>query len=224
MTAVEFRPDLSRLQRVGMEEAVFCSGKTVAQIEAIVREGKKRKGDLLLTRLTESKHAKLQKKVQSSIDYDAISRTGIVGDRESPQGDRQVAVVTAGTSDLPVAKEAERTLFYHGISSTPFYDVGVAGLWRILSIEQELRKFMVVIVVAGMDAALASVVGGLIQSVIIAVPTSIGYGVAAGGRSALESILSSCAPGLTSVNVDNGYGAACAAIRVVNTHITKPVK
>ncbi len=216
MTNPEFRPDTERLQRVGIEEAVFCAGKTPVQIETIVLESKSQNRDLLLTRCCETKYRELQADVQSLIDYEPISATGIVGDRSLKPGEPDVAIVTAGTSDLPVAKEAQRTLLYHGIGCVPFYDVGVAGLWRILSVEQELREHCVVIVVAGMDAALASVVGGLISSVIIAVPTSVGYGVAQGGRSALESILSSCAPGVTTVNIDNGYGAACAAIRVVN--------
>ncbi len=213
-----FRPDVDRLGRIGLEEAVFCASKSAAQIEEIVWTARDIQRGLLLTRLTEDKFYQLQKDIQSIIHFDELSRTGIVGKRSMLDNAKQVAVVTAGTSDLPVAKEAERTLFYHGIDSDSFYDVGVAGLWRILSVEQELRKYRVVIIAAGMDAALPSVVGGLIPSVVIAVPTSVGYGVAEGGRSALESILSSCAPGITTVNVDNGYGAACAAIRVMNAY------
>ena len=221
MVSNQFRPDYERAQRVGIEEAVFCSGKTAAQITSIVLDSQAREHDLLLTRLTATRYAELESDVQSRIDYDSMSNTGIVGDRVQAPDEHSVAVVTAGTSDLPVAKECQRTLLFHSVGSTPFYDVGVAGLWRILGVEPELRSFPVVIVVAGMDAALASVVGGLIRSVIIAVPTSVGYGVAQGGRSALESILSSCAPGVTTVNIDNGYGAACAAIRVLNSQQSK---
>lgn len=218
MSNSEFRPDIERLSRVGIEEAVFCAGKSVAQIEMIVLDANNQSRNMLLTRCSEAQFNGLRAHIRSLIDYDEVSSTGIVGNRTVPVDAPGCAVVTAGTSDLPVAKEAQRTLEYHGVRGVPFYDVGVAGLWRILSVQDELCQFSVVIIVAGMDAALASVVGGLIPAVIIAVPTSIGYGVAQGGRSALESILSSCAPGVTTVNIDNGYGAACAAIRVLNCH------
>ncbi len=224
MSISEFRPDTDRLSRIGIEEAVFCAGKSVAQIEAIVLDAISQSRDLLLTRCAERQFEELPPQIQSLLDYDAVSGTGIVGNRSLSPDASLCAVVTAGTSDLPVATEAQRTLYYHGIKCTPFYDVGVAGLWRILSVQDELRRYSVVIIVAGMDAALASVVGGLIPSVIIAVPTSVGYGVAAGGTSALESILSSCAPGVTTVNIDNGYGAACAAIRVLNHHRLQTVQ
>ncbi len=218
MAFSDFRPDTDRLRRIGIEEAVFCASKNVSQIDAIVTDAGENQRNLLLTRLDESKFRALRKETQLAIDYEAVSATGIFGQPDLPAEPPDVAVVTAGTSDLSVAREAERTLRYHGIDCDQFYDVGVAGLWRILSIEQELRNYAVVIVVAGMDAALASVVGGLIPSVVIAVPTSVGYGVAEGGRSALESVLTSCAPGLATVNIDNGYGAACLAIRVLNFH------
>ena len=222
MSISEFRLDTDRLDRVGIEEAVFCSRKTETQIEAVVRNSADRGRSLLLTRLNERKFHSLAEDVQKLVDYESDSGTGIVGTCIVPGESQNVAVVTAGTSDLSVAKEAQRTLLYHGIAYRPFYDAGVAGLWRILSVEQELRQYPVVIVIAGMDAALASVVGGLIPSVVIAVPTSVGYGVAEGGRSALESILTSCAPGVVAVNIDNGYGAACAAIRILNTRRSSP--
>ncbi|MXW47170.1 MAG: nickel pincer cofactor biosynthesis protein LarB [Gammaproteobacteria bacterium] len=218
MLVPEFKPDTERRQRIGIEEAVFCYSKTVSQIESIVIDAKESQRNLFLTRMSKTKYSELEETIQSLIDYEAVAGTGIVGDRPVVEGSYDVAVVTAGTSDLPAAREAERTLQYHGFGTNSFYDVGVAGLWRILNVEQEIRRFSVVIVVAGMDAALASVVGGLIPSVIIAVPTSVGYGVAEGGRSALESVLSSCAPGVATVNIDNGYGAACAAIRVLSAH------
>lgn len=217
MAISDFRPDTDRLRRIGIEEAVFCASKNVSQIEAIVADAGENRRKLLLTRLEESKFRALRKDIRTAIDYEAVSQTGIFGKPESPAEPPAVAVVTAGTSDLSVAREAERTLCYHGVGSNQFYDVGVAGLWRILSIEHELRNYAVVIAVAGMDAALASVIGGLIPSVVVAVPTSVGYGVAQGGRSALESVLTSCAPGLATVNIDNGYGAACLAIRVLKS-------
>ena len=127
-----------------------------------------------------------------------------------------VAVVAAGTSDVPVAREALRTLHYQGRGATLIADVGVAGLWRLTQRVEEIRAHLVVIVAAGMDAALPSVVGGLVASPVIAVPTSVGYGVAEGGHTALNSVLASCAPGITVVNIDNGYGAACAALRLLH--------
>jgi NCAIR mutase (PurE)-related protein len=123
--------------------------------------------------------------------------------------------VVAGSSDVGVAREVERTLTFNRIASRLFVDVGVAGLWRLTSRLPEISALPVIVAIAGMDAALPTVLGGLIPSAIIAVPTSVGYGVAQGGRTALNAILASCAPGITTVNIDNGYGAACAAIRIL---------
>jgi NCAIR mutase (PurE)-related protein len=130
-------------------------------------------------------------------------------------GPARVAVVTAGTSDLPAAMEAARTLRFDGQQVFRVADVGVAGLWRLLARIEELRSYPVLIVAAGMDAALPSVIGGLVPGAVIALPTSVGYGVASGGTTALHAALASCAPGVTVVNIDNGYGAACAALRIV---------
>ena len=213
----DFMPDLDRQNRVGLDEAVLCEFKTPEQIERIVEKSESKGLNLLLTRLKQDDYSELKESVRSLIDYEEISRTGIVGTCPKPSSSRQIAIVTAGTSDVGVAREAVRTLLFHGIGSEEFYDVGVAGLWRVMKIESNLRQKSVVIVVAGMDAALPSVIAGLIPAAIIAVPTSVGYGVAEGGYSALESILSSCAPGLATVNIDNGYGAACAVIRIINS-------
>ena len=213
----DFMPDLDRQNRVGLDEAVLCEFKTPEQIERIVEKSESKGVNLLLTRLKQDDYSELKEPVRSLIDYEEISRTGIVGTCPKPSSSRQIAIVTAGTSDVGVAREAVRTLLFHGIGSEEFYDVGVAGLWRVMKIESNLRQKSAVIVVAGMDAALPSVIAGLIPAAIIAVPTSVGYGVAEGGYSALESILSSCAPGLATVNIDNGYGAACAVIRIINS-------
>jgi len=124
-------------------------------------------------------------------------------------------VVTAGTSDVPVSEEALRTLRFHGEDAVRVADVGVAGLWRLMARLEQLRTLPVLIVAAGMDAALPSVLAGLVGGAVIAVPTSVGYGVAAGGHAALHAVLASCAPGLVVVNIDNGYGAACAALRIL---------
>ncbi|SDP64120.1 AIR carboxylase [Desulforhopalus singaporensis] len=128
----------------------------------------------------------------------------------------RIAIVSAGTSDGPVAWEAARTITYLGIANDIYEDCGVAGLWRLTERLDEINTADAVIVVAGLDAALLSVIGGLTSRPIIGVPTSVGYGVAAKGKAALASMLSSCAPGVTIMNIDNGYGAACAAARIVN--------
>lgn len=212
----DFQPDDERSDRTGLDEAVFCESKRIDQIERIILYAKRKGRRQLLTRLNPENFSALNEEVRKVVDYEEISRTGIVGDCPEPRDSDQIAVVAAGTSDVGVAREAVRTLTYHGRSCTEFYDVGVAGLWRIMGIENQLRRMSIVVVVAGMDAALPTVVAGLTPASIIAVPTSVGYGVAEGGRSALETILSSCSPGVVTVNIDNGFGAACAAIRIMN--------
>ena len=211
----EFKFDLERKGRIGLDEAVFCEGKTADQISAIIDSVVARAGGLLLTRLDEVKLAVLRARHGAGIDFDSLSRTAIVGQPHPPSGSAPVAIVMAGTSDLPVGREAARTLMFAGQAHREFIDVGVAGLWRLLERAEEIRVAPVVIVAAGMDAALVSVVGGLVGGAVIALPTSIGYGVAMGGDTALRAALASCAPGVTVVNIDNGYGAACAALRIM---------
>jgi NCAIR mutase (PurE)-related protein len=208
----DFVLDYQRPERLGFGEAIFCAGKTAGQIDSIVAEAHGRSG-LLLTRLSSDVHATLT--TQHLLDYDPLSRTAFLGREETAQAATcEIAIVTAGTSDLPVAQEAARTLQFNNISPLLIADVGVAGLWRLLRRIDEIRRIPVVIVVAGMDAALPTVLGGLVPGCIIAVPTSVGYGVATGGRAALDAMLASCAPGIVVVNIDNGYGAACAALRI----------
>ena len=212
VTSTEFVLDEIRTARLGFGEAVFCAGKSAPQIAAIVDHATV---PMLLTRLDPAKFAALPERQQSALDYDAVSCTAFSGAPLPASGPAQVAIVTAGTSDVPVAREAMRTLAFQGHEARLVADVGVAGLWRLLRRLDDLRSARVVIVAAGMDAALPSVLGGLMGGVIIAVPTSVGYGVAAGGQTALNSILASCAPGIVTVNIDNGYGAGIAALRVL---------
>jgi hypothetical protein len=207
--------DLQRAARLGFDEAIFCSGKTVEHIARILDQAHEKGLPLLLTRLHQTQFTELPEHQRSRIDYEPVSRTGFFGSPHASNGDARVAIVAAGTSDVPVSREAARTLRYYGAPNVEITDVGVAGLWRLLDRIEEIRRMSVVIAVAGMDAALPTVIGGLVPGVIIGVPTSVGYGVAAGGQSALNSMLSSCAPGLTVMNIDNGYGAACAALRVL---------
>ena len=210
----EFKVDFERGARIGLDEALFCEGKTVEQISAIVDAVKAKTGRLLLTRLDPSKYEALSARDGDELDFDPLSRTAILGQPHPALVAPPVAIVMAGTSDLPVGREAARTLAFAGHAYREYTDIGVAGLWRLLERIDDIRSSPVVIVAAGMDAALVSVVGGLVSSAVIALPTSVGYGVARGGATALNAALASCAPGISVVNIDNGYGAACAALRI----------
>ena len=214
--ADEIMLDFARAERIGLEEAIYAAGKSPAQIDAILDLAAERGARLLITRLDEDKHQRLSSRHRDRLDFCPVSRTAVLGAFHPAAGPARIAIVAAGTSDVPVAREAERTLAYRGEAATLIADVGVAGLWRLTRRIEEIRAHPVTIVVAGMDAALASVLGGLVAGAVIAVPTSVGYGVAEGGRPALEAMLASCAPGLAVVNIDNGYGAACAALRLMH--------
>ena len=216
MTAREIVPDDSRPARIGFDETVYSAGKSPRQIDALLARSIESNGRLFLTRLNAGSFDALAPAHRASLDYDPVSRTAVLGTgADSGPGPARIAVVTAGTSDVPVAKEAVRTLAYYGESALEVYDVGVAGLWRLLDRLEEIRAMPVVIAVAGMEASLPSVVGGQVPGLVVAVPTSNGYGVSAGGRVALDASLSSCAQGLAVVNIDNGYGAACVALRAL---------
>lgn len=219
MVERDIKLDFQRRVRLGLDEAIFCGHKTLAQLTAILEQARERDTTLLLTRLDELQFAALSESYRAHMDYELVSRTAYYGivPAPAPASAPTVAVVTAGTSDIAVSREAARTLIYHGVSCQEINDVGVAGLWRLLERAAELRPFPVVIVTAGMDAALPSVIAGLVPGLVIAVPSSIGYGVAQGGETALRATLASCAPGIVVVNIDNGYGAACAALKIVNS-------
>jgi hypothetical protein len=219
MAEREVTLDFQRPDRLGFDEAILCARKSPAQLAAILDQAAARGASLLLTRLEPAALAALGTGQRAQIDYDPTSRTGFFA-WASPALDPpvQVAVVTAGSSDVAIAREAVRTLAYYGVGAAEIYDVGVAGLWRLLQRVEELRALPVVIAIAGMDAALPSVIGGLVPGLVIAVPTSTGYGVARGGETALNAALVSCAPGVVVCNIDNGYGAACAALRALRGH------
>lgn len=204
-----------------MPEAVLCSAKTAAQLAVIVQDHIDHGEPALLTRLPAARLDDLPPASAASLDHDPVSETAIIGG-SLPARPGTVAVVAAGTSDQRVAAEAARTLTFSGISAEMFIDVGVAGMWRLEARLEEIRTFDVVIAVAGMDAALVSVLGGLVAQPIIAVPTSVGYGVAQGGTAALNSALASCAQGVAVVNIDNGFGGACAALRVLSWRHPEP--
>jgi NCAIR mutase (PurE)-related protein len=213
----DFRLDWQRAERIGLSEAVLCAPKSVAQIDAIVAHAVELDERLLLTRLGPRKLARLAASARSVLDYEAVSRTAILGGMPAPRASGRIAIVSGGTSDAPVALEAARTLTFEGEAGTLVHDVGVAGLWRLLERIDEIRRHRVVIAVAGMEGALFSVLAGLVPGAVIAVPTSVGFGVGKGGRAALHAALSSCASGLLVVNIDNGFGAAHAALRMIGT-------
>ena len=211
---IDFEIDWEREARTGVAEALLCDGKSVTQIGAILEAAEGRR--LLLTRLDGAKLAELPAALRRHIDFDPLSRTAFFGTVEEPTI-AGAGIVCAGTSDLPVAREAARSLAFAGYQAPLIADVGVAGLWRLMRRIELIRSFSVVIAIAGMEGALFSVLAGLVDAPIIAVPTSIGYGVATGGHAALTSALASCAPGLVVVNIDNGFGSACAAIRILRS-------
>jgi hypothetical protein len=211
----EFRLDWERHERTGTSEAVLCEPKSAAQIDAILAHASGLGRRLLLTRLGPGKFRRLSQEARDALDYEAESRTAILGGMPAICGASRVAIVCGGTSDLAVARESLRTLAFAGESATLLADVGVAGLWRLMERLDDIRRHRVVIAVAGMEGALFSVLAGLVHCAMIAVPTSIGYGVAEGGRAALNAALASCASGLMVVNIDNGFGAAHAALRIL---------
>tara|TARA_B100000029_G_scaffold201168_1_gene199388 strand:- start:1603 stop:2331 length:729 start_codon:yes stop_codon:yes gene_type:complete len=213
----EIKLDWDRTDRIGLAETIFCLQKSVEQIQSILEEARKNNAPLLLTRLSSEKHSALSEEVSSDLDYDPVSQTAFFKKSDFPveQNTPEVAVVAAGTSDAGVAREALRTLEFNGFGAKAIFDVGVAGIWRLMERVEEIRKHPVVIAVAGMDAALPTVLGGLVPGAIIALPTSTGYGASRNGETALSACLSSCAPGVVVCNIDNGYGAACAAIRIL---------
>jgi NCAIR mutase (PurE)-related protein len=213
MTDMEVQLDFDREARTGIGEAVFCTGKTMSQLSTICQQLDADKR-MLFTRLEPAQYSEIEAKFPSLLDYDAQSRTAWCHPRPVT-GDARIAIITGGSTDVAVAREASRTLGFYGFNTTSIDDIGVAGLWRLMNRIDEIKSHKIVIAIAGMDAALPTVLGGLIPSSIIAVPTSVGYGMTRGGETALNSLLVSCASGITVTNIDNGYGAACAAIRIM---------
>lgn len=208
--------DHGRTARIGLPEAVFCEGKSYSSLlELLDHFGRGAGHPVLFTRLAPAVYNRLPERIQGLYDYDPLSRTAF-GEALPQREHGHVSIVSAGTADGFVTWEAARTLEYLGIQHTVFEDCGVAGLWRLTERLKDINTSDAIIVVAGLDAALLSVMGGLTPKPVFGVPTSIGYGAAKGGQAALFSMLASCAPGVGVMNIDNGYGAACSAARVVN--------
>jgi NCAIR mutase (PurE)-related protein len=208
------RVDHHRELRNGFGEVVFGAGKAPDELAAIVARLLDASGRVLVTRLAPDAAATLCDAVPG-LTYHARARIAVRADRPSRAIDGLVLVVSAGTADLPVAEEAALCAEFLGARVERLFDVGVSGIHRLLAEHARLRSAAVIIVVAGMEGALPSVVGGLVAAPVIAVPTSVGYGTSFGGTAALLAMLNSCAAGLVVVNVDNGFGAAAAAIRIL---------
>jgi NCAIR mutase (PurE)-related protein len=209
--------DHHRALRQGFPEVIYGAGKTPEQIRDIALRIAALGDGLLVTRLSDDAGELLEKSIPG-IERNRLGRTAhLAGRTPPPAGNGTVSIVTAGTSDLPVAEEAAVTLTALGNCVARITDVGVAGIHRVLAKRDELTSAAVVIVIAGMDGALPSVIGGLVGAPVIAVPTSVGYGAAFQGIAPLLTMLNSCAAGITVVNIDNGFGAAVAASRITHT-------
>ena len=209
--------DMDRKERTGMQEVIYCAHKTSEQICGIIEAMLERGAENILCTRLKRRSAKLIRERLGEgheLFYSDISRIGVVDWKKSEAPVGNIAVVCAGTSDLPVAEEAALTAEVLGNRVTRITDVGVAGIHRLLDKKSLLENARVVVVIAGMEGALASVVGGLVECPVLAVPTSVGYGANFGGLSALLSMLNSCASGVSVVNIDNGFGAAVSASKI----------
>ena len=206
--------DHHRELRNGSPEVIYCPGKTVPQIKKIIQSLRKADSNILATKLTGDAYKKLKTSLPKNAEYNEQGQTLVIRNTKPIQNKGLIIIITAGTADIPVAEEAAATARLMGSRIETIFDVGVAGLHRLLDNMEQIHKARVLIVVAGMEGALASVVGGLVSQPIVAVPTSIGYGASFGGISALLTMLNSCATGIAVVNIDNGFGAGCMAHRI----------
>jgi NCAIR mutase (PurE)-related protein len=200
--------DTHRCLRKGFPEVIFCAGKTGEQVRAIFR--KKKRSDFIMATRAEKWMYRAVRKIRKDIVYDETARIVYAGRKRKKKG-RRVIVATAGTADIPVAEEAAVTAELMGNTVERVYDIGVAGIHRTVMNRKRLSRANVVIVVAGMEGALASIVGGMVERPVIAVPTSVGYGANFDGLAPLLTMLNACAPGIAVVNIDNGFGAGYMA-------------
>ena len=206
--------DHHRSLRNGFAEVVYGKGKTAGQLVAIIQSLYKAKSDILVTKLEHNAYENIQQELPPECIYDNISLTLVLSKKQNRNKIGRIIIVSAGTADMPIAEEARITSEFFGSKTEKLFDVGVAGIHRLLDKINLLREARVIIVIAGMDGALASVVGGLVSSPVIAVPTSIGYGASFNGVSALLAMLNSCSSGVATVNIDNGFGAGCIAHKI----------
>jgi len=213
----DIRFDFQRRERLGFIEAIWGQDKSIGQLKRLSENLLGKNEIVFITRINREKAISLLDLYENARFHEE-AKCLIIGDNLNKiNTNKKVAIISGGTSDLPVTLEAQLALNIHGVNCQSFIDVGVAGLHRLISQLDEINKYDVLIVCAGMEGALATVVGGLLAQPIIAVPVSIGYGVSKNGITALNSMLSSCSPGIAVMNVDNGYGAAMAALRIIKS-------
>ena len=211
----DIRFDFQRRDRIGLVEAIWGENKTKDQLIRVCEQVLCKKEVVLITRINSEKANHLLD-IYGDARFVEEANCLIIGENLNKfETNKKVGIISGGTSDLPVTLEAKLALEIYGVSCQTFVDVGVAGLHRLFSVIEEINQHDVLIVCAGMEGALATVVGGLLPQPIIAVPVSVGYGVSKNGQTALNSMLSSCAPGIAVMNIDNGYGAAMAALRIL---------
>ena len=214
---LDFRFDFQRRERIGLIEAIWGADKSVDQLKRLSKEVLQKKEVVFITRINNDKANFLLKTFKNGRFFEEANCL-IIGENPNPLStNKKVAIISGGSSDLSVTLEAKLSLEIYGVSCETFIDVGVAGLHRLIKLIEDINKYDVLIVCAGMEGALATVIGGLLPQPIIAVPVSVGYGVSKNGETALNSMLSSCAPGIAVMNIDNGYGAAMAAIRIIKS-------
>jgi NCAIR mutase (PurE)-related protein len=207
----EVRLDYDREKRKGVGEVVYCSGKSDEQLSGIAEDVRARRVNMAFSRLN-PRQAGLISRGEPPLTYDPVSRLGTIEFSPAPKLAASVAVVTAGSSDVPAASEAAGIAEFFGCEVKRYFDVGAAGLHRLLKVIPDIREADIAIVAAGMDGVLPTIVTGLVPCLVIGLPTSVGYGVASGGNTALNTMLSSCSPGMVVVNIDNGVGAGLAAV------------
>ena len=212
---IDIRFDFQRRERIGLIEAIWGADKSIDQLKRISEEVLLKKEVVFITRINREKANYLLDLYQEGRFYEEANCLIIGENSNKLSTNKKVAIISGGSSDLSVTLEAKLSLEIYGVNCQSFIDVGVAGLHRLLSQIEKINNYDVLIVCAGMEGALATVIGGLLPQPIIAVPVSVGYGVSRNGETALNSMLSSCAPGIAVMNIDNGYGAAMAALRII---------
>ena len=214
---LDIRFDFQRRERIGLIEAIWGQDKSIDQLKRVTEYVLSKNEVVFITRINSEKAKNLLNLYDDARFYEEAKCLIIGKNLNKLYTNKKVAIISGGSSDLPVTLEAQLALELYGVNCHSFIDVGVAGLHRLISQLEEINKYDVLIVCAGMEGALATVIGGLMAQPIIAVPVSVGYGVSKDGETALNSMLSSCAPGIAVMNIDNGYGAAMAALRIVNS-------
>ena len=212
---LDIRFDFERRKRIGFIEAIWGADKSIDQLKRVSKEVINNNEIVFITRINEVKASDLSEIYKEAIYYKEAKCLVIGENPKKIVTDKKVAIISGGTSDLNVSLEVKISLEIYGVKCKTFIDVGVAGLHRLFNQIEEINQYDVLVICAGMEGALATVIGGLLSQPIIAVPVSVGYGVSQGGKTALNSMLSSCSPGITVMNIDNGYGAAIAALRII---------